>query len=270
MSNNVYENYDLTTGNTNNWRMSAKWPKAGKGGASVWGVHAILLLVSLFFGGFIPFLWELFYLVVILNVICIFKSMNLLQFKRLVLQKMGVKAKRATPFWRHGSNFGLVLCVLASSVMMTPPVNASFEIIVPKASPQVDPMIATGEPLIEGGFGRNVKMVDLLFQILPKPYEAEFYNSEIQDMKVSWYAKGRVYLNAVFADISRRHGLLFTWKPSSGLLNVSWDTGQCRKVIAEHDKQRAVDADTYKTKERARPAFIRQVINDVTGEVIVC
>ncbi|GGB66171.1 hypothetical protein GCM10011607_28570 [Shewanella inventionis] len=271
MSGNKYDDYDLTSGSLNYWRMSSKWPIAGKGDASIWASHVILLLLCIFFGGIIPFVWDLLYIMIALNVICKMKKMNINQIFRHLLQRVGLKGKKATPFWRHTSNFCLAIVVMSTvSTAVVPEVQASFEIIIPKATPAVDPMVASGEQLIEGGFGRDVKLIDLMFQILPKPFEAEFQNSEIQDMKVSWYADQRVYLNAVFADISRRYGLLFTWKPTGGLINVSWDTGICRKVIAEHDEDRAADAEKFKTTEQARPAFIRKKINDVTGEVIIC
>jgi len=270
MSNNIYDKYDLVSGSHNYWRMSAKWPIAGKSDASIWAVNVIAFAVAAFFGGLMGFLWDVFYLVLILNVICKFSKLNAFQLSRWILQRVGVKRKQATPYWRQGSGFVLAFCIASSFLMVSPKVEATFEIIIPKAKPQIDPMVASGEHLIEGGFGRNVKMVDLMFQILPKPFEAEFYNSEIQDMKVSWFAKDRVFLNAIFADISRRHGLLFTWKPSSGLINVSWDKGQCRKVIAENDRQRSEDAATYQTQERVRPAYVSKVIDDVTGELIVC
>ncbi|QIR16532.1 hypothetical protein [Shewanella aestuarii] len=271
MSNNKYDDYDLTSGSLNNWRMSAKWPIAGKGDASMWAGNIILLLLCIFFGAIIPLMWEILYVMLALNVICKMKKMNITQIIRHFSQRMGTKVKNATPFWKRTDHYAVLLIITAIATPLTSPTaQATFEIIIPKAAPAVDPMIASGEKLIEGGFGRDVKLIDLMSQILPRPYDAEFQNSEIQDMKVSWYANDRVYLNAVFADISRRYGLLFTWKPTSGLMNVSWDSGICRKVIAENDSNRAADAEMYKTQQQAMPAFIQKTINDVTGEVIVC
>jgi hypothetical protein len=271
MSQSKYQEYDLHSGSLSYWRRTAKWPVAGKDSASVWATIPLFLLFCIFFGGAAAILWTLFYIKVVIFIMCKFLKMNVSQLFRYVLQRAGITHKRGTAYWKMKQLSVALIVALTIPLLIVPTSSeAAFEIIVPTKNIPLDSFASSGEIYIDGGFGRNVKMIDLLRQILPSPYDAEFFNSEIQDMKINWYAEDKVFLNSVLADISRRYGLLFKWKPSSGVIYVSWENGQCKKAIKEDEALRSSEAERMDTFLQKRPTFIRKITNEITQEEIIC
>lgn len=258
--------FNLKEGCKNEWRMTGKWPAAGKYGFKIWAVIPMLLVLCFLFGGFVTLLWDVFYLLSVLFVLSLILKKDIAQMWTWLTCRFGFKNKTSHESWK------MVALMAALSVPAISPTKAeaAFEIIIPPAAQSVDPFVQSGELYLEGGFGREVKLVDLLKQILPSPYHAEFFNSEIMDLKVNWYAEQRVFLNTVLADISRRYGVLFTWHKSAGLLSVSFDIAQCRVALAENENERARYAEMVGSAPQALPEFVRKIIDAKSQMEIIC
>lgn len=272
-SNGYYSEYDLNAGTHNNWRRSKNWPIAGKGDLNVWAVIPAFFIIAFIFADLTTdLLWDIFYLVLALFFICKFRKQNIYQLNRFFMQRFRVKSKRNTPFWLEKTLFSLalILCLNVIDIATNNIAQAKFEIVIPPKKQSVDPFKSSGEIYLQGGFGKDVKLYDLMNLILPQPLSAEFSNSELKDIKVSWYSDGRIFLNEVLANISRRYGVQFTWRNAAGILVVQWDTGTCKKVIQESRE----DQVRYSNQTGVAPAepyrFIQKILSKEQQMEIIC
>jgi hypothetical protein len=268
-----YAKYDLHSGTHNTWRRTKNWPKVGKGDLAVWAVVPATFLLALVFGTMLTeYLWDAFYFVSALGIVCKMRKQNITQLVRFGLQRFGVKGKRNTPLWLERSLFAIVLTT--SVGLLGAGVNsnayAKFEIVIPPKQTVVDNFVSSGKIYLQGGFGKDVKLNDLMLLILPQPLSAEFANSELQDLKVSWYSDGKIYLNEVLANISRRYGVMFIWRNAAGILEVKWDNGTCKRVIEESREEQ----ENYSNKIGIRTAeplkVIEKTINQEQQLEIIC
>ncbi len=260
-------NFNLKEGCKNEWRMTAKWPAAGKFSIKIWAVIPMFLVLYLLFGGFVPLIGDFLNVLIALFVLSKILKKDVAQMWTWLTCRFGVKHKTSNESWKV---FSLIVCLSMLPAVVPSDAQAAFEIVIPPSAKAVDPFDQSGELYLEGGFGREVKLVDLLKQILPSPYHAEFFNSEIMDLKVNWYAESRVFLNTVLADISRRYGVLFTWHKSAGLLSVSFDIAQCRIALAENENERRSYAERIGTAPQALPEFVRKIIDARSQMEIIC
>lgn len=272
-SNGYYSEYDLNSGTHNNWRRSKDWPKAGKGDLSVWAVIPAMFIIAFIFADLTTdLLWDLFYLLLGLFLLCKFRNQNIYQLNRFFMQRFRVKNKRNTPFWLERTLFSIMLVLLINilDIKDNNLAYAKFEIVIPPKAQPVDHFKSSGEIYLQGGFGKDVKLYDLMNLLLPQPLSAEFATSELKDIKVSWYSDGRIFLNEVLANISRRYGVQFTWRNAAGILEVKWDTGICKKVIQEAREEQI----NYSNQVGASPAepyrFIQRILSKEQQMEIIC
>lgn len=272
--NGHYSDYDLFSGSHNNWRMSYRWPVIGKGELRVWVAIPMSWIFAFFFADLTTSLmWDIFWGICFLAFLSKMKKMDIFQLKRFFLQRFRVKSKTNTPYWKERSNFYqyATACVLASCLMMNPTDSmAKFEIVIPPKQQPVDSFVSSGQIYLQGGFGKDVKLVDLMNLILPSPLSPEFMSAELKDLKVSWYSDGKIYLNEVLAGISRRYGVQFMWRNSAGILEIKWDNGVCKKIMEEsREQQRNYSKQIgYETQTPLR--VIQKVINYEQQLEIVC
>jgi hypothetical protein len=272
-NNGYYANYDLHAGTHNTWRRTKNWPKVGKGDLAVWAVVPATFLFSLLFGNMVTeYLWNVFYFISFLFVVCKMRNQNVNQLVRYLLQRFRVKHKRNTPLWLERSLFAIVLTASVGifGVGMNSQAYAKFEIVIPPREAAVDTFVSSGKIYLQGGFGKDVKLNDLMLLILPEPLSAEFANSELKDLKVSWYSDGKIYLNEILANISRRYGVMFVWRNAAGILEVQWDKGTCKRVIEESRNEQL----NYSNQLGTRPAeplrVIEKTINKEQQMEIIC
>lgn len=264
----------MSSGTRNTWRMTYRWPMIGKGDLKIWAVIPVTWLFAFIFAGLTTeMLWYPFYLLCGLSLVCKMRRQDVIQLKRFVLQRLLIKHKGVTPVWKERSFFYQVaplLLVVTSTMCIPNSAEAKFEIVIPPKQAPVDTFVSSGQIYLQGGFGKDVKLVDLLSLLLPTPLSAEYANSEIKDLKVSWYSEDRIFLNEVLASISRRFGVLFTWRNREGVLEVKWDNGVCKQIISESVEKQFEYSKSLGYELQSPKRVITKVINPQLQMEVVC
>ncbi|MDI5833292.1 hypothetical protein OCF84_20800 (plasmid) [Shewanella xiamenensis] len=269
-----YSHYDLNSGTRNTWRMTYRWPVIGKGDLKVWALIPATWLIAFIFSGLLTeMLWYPFYILCTIALLCKFSRRDPMQLKRFLFQRLSINHKTATPVWSERSNFFQVMigiAIMSTNFLISDNAYAKFEIVIPPKQAQVDSYASSGQIYLQGGFGKDVKLYDLLSMLLPTPLSAEYANAEIKDLKVSWYSSDRIYLNEVLASISRRFGVLFTWRNREGVLEVRWDNGVCKKIIAESIQKQAEYSKSIGYEIQSPQRVVTKITNPQLQMEIVC
>ena len=88
------------------------------------------------------------------------------------------------------------------------------------------------------GFGKDVRLEDVISILINKPWQYEFISKEIKALKVSWLSRGSS-VSEIIAQIGRNYGVEAYYVESAGEVHLDWASGFCDSRIEAEKNRRA-------------------------------
>lgn len=173
---------------------------------------------------------------VLTHIIQVKNGMRKVDYMRFIRSQVNLGRLHAHPIGRKRSSFYSAILGAATLFLVTPhSADASFQLIMPvkeKASViEVEtqglnyvPVLAPG--IIKQGFGIDVKLQDVLSQLLPATWAMDFRDPELSLLPVSWRSQNSDVLE-IMQDLADRYSVLFRYSNKTGVVHIEWTTDGC-------------------------------------------